>query len=335
MPDDQIPNGLINDLKSGVTYDELETEYDVSDNQARRMFDDLREQGYSIDFREINDHGKRQFYIPDDVDEAYKFGNGDGEYRFALISDTHLGSKATHEEDLHDFYDRVQDEGIDVVFHCGDISDGIEVHQGQMNSLKGEAMEGKWQGMKDYVVDNYPEREGVDTFFIEGNHDHKLHRREGVRLGEMIDVERDDLHYLADSMATIVFDEENDVDLELIHPSGGKPYTEGYRAQTLFRERPLDQRPTIAGIGHLHGSMFTQTEGVNAFYSGAWKDLTTYGKRKGHAANIGGWLVDLELDDGEVRSLNPTWVNYDTFDNQADLSMQQIDEMLDGDGEQA
>lgn len=675
MPDHlETSDQLINDLKTGMTYDDFETQYDISSSQARRVLDELREDGYSIDFKEVNQHGKRQFYIPDDVDKAYRFGDGDGEYRFALISDTHLGSQATHEEDLEDFYDRVEEQGIDTVFHCGDISDGWEVHQGQLNSIEPEAA--GWGRLKDYVVDKYPEREGVNTFFIEGNHDHKLHRREGLRLGEMIDSERDDLHYLGDSMATIVFDEENDIDLELIHPSGGQPYcysgdtkvltkrhgfirfdelkqlvgiagaievatfntdtgemefqqptdyietetdsmihfkgqsidakvtpnhrmlvrknedhhgTEGewglkrasniresyvrqkwdvprsaewsgekgssmvklpaehingnaieadlddyltflgwyiseghthspgriqvtqtgehreavaaamekvglkthsdeekikstnkvlaekleeevgagaknkkipvwvkelpaenlenllqslfkgdgsfenskfrsyttasrrlahdvieclvktgraasvrkrtrewrlngyegesttyevsvgeskkatapslckepvvvdepqtaycvtvpnntlfvmrngktmfsgnsvgYRLQTLFRERPTDQRPTLAGVGHLHGSMFAETEGVKGFYAGAWKDLTTYGKRKGHAASIGGWMIDMEVEDGEVRSLTPQWVGYSPDEEQADLKMGDINEFLDG-----
>lgn len=318
---------IVNDLRSGgVEYDDLQSKYDLDSSSAQRVFQTLRERGHTIEFTEVDDQGTRRFFIPEETDQAYQFGDGDGVYRFALISDTHLGSKASHLDDLNDFYDRLAERGIDTVFHGGDISDGWEIHRDQINHVRGEAA--GWGRMKDYVVENYPQRDGIDTFFISGNHDHAYYKDTGIYFGKLIADARDDLHWLGDSVATILLDAENDIDLELIHPSGGQPYTLGYRAQTLNRERDKDDLPTIQGIAHLHGKLWASAEGVDhALYTGCWKSLTTWGKRKGHAGQIGGFIIELEIEDGELKRFLPEWIDYPTRDVGESFSMTDLAEI--------
>lgn len=307
-PDDDQLAGL---LEEGVTPDDVDS---LDDRIA-----DLEQQGYEIETRQVD--GTTEYYIPDKLDNRhYLAGTGDGQYRFALTGDTHLGSVAEHLDELHEFYDIVQDRGIKTVFHAGDVTDGWKVYQGHVNEIKGEAA--NWDRLLNYTVENYPNREGVDTHFIEGNHDHKFRKRNGMHLGKLLDQRRPDMHFRGDSMARFVFDPSNDIDLELIHPSGGKPYTEGYRAQTLYRERPVDKRPTLAGIGHLHGSMYTHTEGVKCWYVGSWKGLTTYGKRKGHDSCIGGWIINLRIAGGQVRSVSMEEISFESKDTTQEFEAQ-------------
>lgn len=323
----EIPNGVVDQLRSGgVTYDDLEEEYGIKKDSGRRLLQKLRENGHRIDFKETNKEGKRLFFIPQEEDKRYKAGDGDGVYRIAIISDTHLGSQAEHLDELHDFYDRAQNRNVDFVLHAGDISDGWKIYRGHINEIRGEAA--GWDRLTEYVLRNYPERKGLDTLFITGNHDHKLHRRSGIYFGERIDNRRDDLHWLGDSQASVVLDAENNIDIELIHPSGGQPYTVGYRLQTLYRERGLDNRPTIAVVGHLHGSIYAKTEGVFGLYAGCWKGTTTYGKRKGHESTIGGWIVEIEIVNGEVRRLRPEWINYGSRDETQNFSLEDIQDMI-------
>jgi len=312
---ENLPNAFISALRgNGLTYAEMERRYDLSRDQAKRLLDRMSEAGWAIDFDTLDSQGTRRYYIPDERDKRYLIGDGDGTYRFGLISDTHLGSKACHLGDLHEFYDRLQRRGVDLVLHGGDIGDGWEVHQNQINEVVPEAT--GWNRLEDYVVNHYPQREGMETLFISGNHDHKLWKRSGVRFGEQVAARRDDLNWLGDSMARLVFDPANDVDLELIHPSGGQPYTLGYRAQTLYREQPTNIRPTMAAIAHLHGRLWAAAEGVEAWYTGCWKDLTTYGKRKGHAAEIGGWDVELTIRGGRLDNVTTNWVSFPADDSE-------------------
>lgn len=295
--------------KGGGTEADIADEFDTTEGNVRDVLHRMRETGYVIDSKQV-DGDADYYYVPEDGGEtAYRLGDGDDHYEFAVISDTHLGSQVSHVEELHAFYDRCVERGIDEVFHCGDISDGWKVHNGQINVLEGGAV--GWENLQDYVVENYPQRDGITTYFIEGNHDRKLYRRTGVRFGEQVAAERDDLKYCGDCEATFVFDEENDITMELIHPSGGKPYTAGYRLQTLYREREAGNRPTIAIVGHMHGSMYAETEGVKGLYAGAWKGVTTYGKRKGHEAKIGGWIIDMDIKDGRVTQFVPQWQGWE------------------------
>jgi len=290
-------------LNDPTTLDELASQFTTTAGTIVDLLDELENQGYNISTK---DTAKGEvYYLPTEIDKRFSIDNGDGYYRFALISDTHLGSEAEHLQELHEFYDRCVDRGVSRVFHSGDISDGWKVHTGHLNEIKDEAA--GWGNLKDYVVNNYPERTGITTHFVEGNHDNRFYNRNNIRFGRLIGMEREDLHYCGNSQATFILDEANDIDLELIHPSGGKPYTTGYRLQTLYRERNLTERPSIASVGHLHGSMYAETEGVKGLYAGAWKGTTTYGKRKGHQAKIGGWIIDMEVRDGEIRQFTPNW----------------------------
>jgi biotin operon repressor len=290
-------------LNDPKTLDALASKFTTTAGVIVDLLDELESQGYNVETKDT-DKGE-VYYFPTEIDKRFSIDDGEGYYRFALISDTHLGSEAEHLQELHEFYDRCVDRGVSRVFHSGDISDGWKVHTGHLNEIKDEAA--GWGNLRDYVTTNYPERTGITTHFIEGNHDNKFYNRNNIRFGRLIGMEREDLHYCGNSQATFILDEQHGIDLELIHPSGGKPYTTGYRLQTLYRERNLTERPSIASVGHLHGSMYAETEGVKGLYAGAWKGTTTYGKRKGHQAKIGGWIIDMEVRDGEIRQFTPNW----------------------------
>lgn len=327
---DDLPNAFINALQgNGLTYEDMNRRFGFGRDKAKRLLNRMSEAGWAIEFDTVDKHGTRRYYVPDERDKRYQIGDGDGTYIFGLISDTHLGSTATHLSDLHDFYDRLEERGVEIVLHGGDISDGWEVHKNQINEVKAQAT--GWKRLEDYCVNNYPQREGITTLFISGNHDRKLWRRTGVRFSEKLANRRDDLQWLGDSMARLVFDPENNIDLELIHPSGGQPYTLGYRAQTLYREQPTDVRPSMSAIAHLHGRLWAAAEGVEAWYSGCWKDLTTYGRRKGHAAEIGGWIVELTIEGGEIDEIVTSWVSYESDDEADTGHLQDVHELIDGD----
>jgi len=305
---DQISHDKVAEyLQDGIKLQELCNKLTTEANELLEVFDTLESEGLQIETKGGGDEAF--YYIPGDIDRRFAIDDGDGHYRFAVISDTHLGSKAEHLQELEEFYNHCVEKGINRVFHCGDISDGWKVHPGHLNEIKDEAA--GWGPLKDYVIENYPQRESITTYFIEGNHDNKFYNRNNIRLGRIIADNRDDLKYCGNCQATFVLDKTNNVDMELIHPSGGKPYTTGYRLQTLFRERSVDERPDIAFVGHLHGSMYADVEGVKGFYAGAWKGTTTYGKRKGHEAKIGGWIIDLDIEDGEIKQLVPQWQNFE------------------------
>ncbi|WLW38154.1 hypothetical protein [Halorubrum tailed virus BLv36] len=318
---EEIVEPVRDSIENGAHESELLETLQTTSEQLTAALDRLESEGVNI--RTMGDEKDPVYHIPTEWDQKYTLNQGGEKLTFALISDTHLGSSAEHLDELHDFYDRCVNQGITDVFHCGDISDGWKVHPGHLNEIKPDAA--GWQRLKNYVVENYPQRENITTHFIEGNHDNKFYNRNNIHFGRLIADRRDDLNYLGNSQATIYLSREHDITLELIHPSGGKPYTTGYRLQTLYRERNMEDRPTIGGVGHLHGSMYAETEGVKGLYAGAWKGTTTYGKRKGHQAKIGGWILDVTISDGEITEFVPKWQGYPERETDNEYDLEELD----------
>lgn len=317
---DEIREQLRDEVDSGKHESELLEILDTNADELHAALLSLKDEGVNIS--QMGDETDPIWYIPSERDDKYALDAGTN-LTIALISDTHLGSSAEHLDELHDFYDRCAAEGITDVFHCGDISDGWKVHPGHLNEIKPEAA--GWDRLKNYVVENYPQRDGITTHFIEGNHDNKFYNRNNIHFGRLLANRRPDLNYLGNAQATIYLSREHDITLELIHPSGGKPYTTGYRLQTLYRERNMSDRPTFGGVGHLHGSMYAETEGVKGLYAGAWKGTTTYGKRKGHQAKIGGWILEISITDGEVVEFVPRWQGYPERETDNEYDIESLD----------
>jgi predicted phosphodiesterase len=323
---DEINQDIISDLQNGgLTYGDFARKHDISKTEAQTLLDELERRGYTVNFREIGAGDTRLWYLDTNKNNIFQAGGGDGTYRFGLISDTHIGSSEEHLAELHDFYDRLEERGITTVFHAGDISDGWKVYKHHHQQLKPEAI--GWENLREYVVENYPERESIDTYYITGNHDYKLWKRSGIYFGQEIDERRNDLHWLGAMEARIIFHEDAELDLELLHPSGGVPYSLGYKAQKLYRERDPENRPTLGAIGHLHGRMQANAHGVESFYTGCWQGPTPYVKRKGLPTQIGGWIVELEIENGNIRHLGTDWVSYETKEADKSYSTQDLAEL--------
>src|SRR6056297_2346445 len=152
---EEIRANVREQVQNGAHESELiETNQTIAE-ELKRAVDSLRDDGVNIN--RMGDESDPVYHIPTEWDQQYALDDGH-ELTFALISDTHLGSAAEHLDELHDFYDRCADRGITDVFHCGDICDGWEVHPGHLNEIKPEAA--GWQRLREYVVSNYPQRDG-------------------------------------------------------------------------------------------------------------------------------------------------------------------------------
>lgn len=311
-----------------MTYKDFEEQYDMGRDKARGKVQDLQAEGVPIAEETLDQYGTKMYRVTDEVQDEFRWINEDGNYNFAIISDTHLGSDGEQLDSLNKMYDRIEDEDIDIVFHAGDISDGTVknngrgVYRGHSNHLKPEAI--GWDRLTNYVAENYPERGGVDTLFISGNHDHQLFKNTGIRFGKQLEDKRDDLHWLGDSYANIDLGE---VDMDLVHPSGGTPYTLGYRAQTWLRDKPDEEKADITVFGHLHQFLNAETEGSQVLYAGAWQAATPFLNRKGIKPKAGGWIIDMEVEDEEIRSWKTDRVMY-PIESESDLSAEEINDML-------
>lgn len=236
--------------------------------------------------------------VPKDIHNQY---NGEKIVRFGLVGDTHINSKYTQLTFLHDFYDECSREGIETVYHCGDIDDGEGMRVGHQYDLYS-------QGADDHVAEIvrvYPKRTGIKTRFITGNHDASMMKRCGHNIGPVIARERTDFEYLGSDCARVWLTPT--IDLELRHPwDGASAYSLSYKVQRMIEGMDIYNRPKVMGVGHYHKACEFQFGGVEAFMVPCFQSETPFTIGKNIQVAMGGYIIELRLDDdGDIKSIVP------------------------------
>ena len=133
----------------------------------------------------------KQQPIPPPEDKMYDF-TGSRLYRFGVVSDTHLNSREQQLTHLNRMYDLFAAEGVSDVYHAGDITAGECMFTGQIYEIFNVGFDNQ----ANYIIKKYPQRRGITTHFITGNHDLSYYKSRGVDIGEKIALKRPDLNYL-------------------------------------------------------------------------------------------------------------------------------------------
>ena len=300
--------GLKKLLKMGLfDYSEIMEQLGVDYAYARKLVQLLRDQGVPVEAKYYK--GKKQFYIPpvdpDPKQALYdlKIPVKDGKYSFGVIACTHIGSEFTYEEFLHDFYDILEQRNIKVVLHGGDLFEGVKgsSRPGQLNELKVYG----YRKMLDYGVDVYPQRKGIKTYVITGNHDDWYWNLAGANIVKHFAELRKDVEYLGMQYADLKINGNSVV----IQHGGGSPntYAKSYRLQKYLDGMRI--RPNFYFLAHYHKSNYMPYNGTHAFLLGTFKDGDLYGKSIPGGADVGGWIVTVNVDKKkDILSVVPEWV---------------------------
>jgi len=307
---------IFNCLKKGVTRDQLCDMFEVSESKVDQVLDDLRDSGTCID--EFNDLLKLgTVSVPDNFVHGHSITNWRGNIaRFGLVSDTHLSSKYCRLDFLHRFYSILEQEEIDTVYHAGDILDGEGIYPGHAYELKVIGSDSQVEE----VCENYPYRSGIKTRFIAGNHDLSYYKQQGRDVGKAISAEREDLEYLGQWGAYVTFSEKefktspdgiNGVpSMYLLHPDSGPAYAISYKPQKLAIGFPDHQKPDIMVIGHYHQAEYVFYSGIHIVQASSFQDMTPYIRRKGVHPILGGWIVEVGLEDNVISSFKTEFVTF-------------------------
>lgn len=289
--------------REALTPEELSEKLDRSVKSIRLVIAELQDQGYGI--MEQVDHKWCFINVPQEENKVYKHEWRGQILRFGVVSDTHLCSKYSRLDLLSEFYDVVQAEGIDTVYHAGDILDGEDVYPGHRYEIDVIGSDAQ----VDFCVQNYPKREGVKTRFITGNHDLKYFKSQGRDVGKAIAQEREDMEYLGQLGAYVNITDS--LRMYLLHPDGGPAYAHSYKPQRIAAGFFGGEKPAIMLLGHYHQIEVLYERNIWIAQCGSWQSQTPYLKRKGIWPKIGGWIVEAGItQEGErgdcVSSFTPT-----------------------------
>jgi len=219
-------------------------------------------------------------------------------FKFALVSDTHGGSKHAQEESLHAFYDECKAVDINTVVHGGDITHGLHVYSGQSMDLKANVGY-SYEDQTRYVIDTYPKREGISTYFICGNHDEDAVKNSSADPGLRIATERDDMEYLGMYTGNVHY---GGVRILLTHGGGSLGVSKSNKLQKLIDSVPRGhQTPHVAALGHYHQfCMVPSYSGIDAFLPGGFEGKNNLLKRMSIHPEVGAWILEYRIEDDKI-----------------------------------
>lgn len=152
---------------------------DLSPSRAGAALEELRAAHYDLGGSE----DAIAFAPPSRVEQGARVlapaALGCGEMVMGIVSDTHTSSLFAAQDELEDMYDRFAEAGVQQVLHAGDLSGGpgVRGYPGHAEETRLDCQQPTH--CRDYVVQTYPRREGIETLFIGGNHDDWERRKTG------------------------------------------------------------------------------------------------------------------------------------------------------------
>lgn len=238
--------------------------------------------------------------------ETFKAPAADKHIRIGIVSDTHFGSKWAQYTYLTQFYKACKEQGITDIYHCGDVDDGSE------NMHPGIMYEHHVLGATEHINNickHYPHVDGIMTHFITGNHDNSLMKAAGLVIGEEIQARRPDMHFLGRDVALVQLAEH--CKMELRHPGDGTAYSISYKPQKMVEAYTSDSKPNILCIGHYHKCLYMFERNVHIIMASSFCGTTPFMRSKNIRSALGGWILDIELDDtGTIKTLTPQSIAY-------------------------
>jgi predicted phosphodiesterase len=285
-----------------ATVSELADAADVSPRRVREGLARLEDDGYRVRAKEDAVKIERR---PTETGERHvarpELFDGD-HFRFAVVSDTHLGSKAERVDALVTAYEVIAREGVQTVYHPGDLVDGQDIYRTQNT----ETDQHTYEDQVAHAVDAYPVQAGVHTYIIAGNHDLEgAYGKAGADPVQAFCNRRTDFTYLGRYSAYV--DLPNGASVQMLHPMGGGSYATSYKSQKIVESFEGGAKPSVLLIGHYHKLGWFPSRGVQTLLAGTFQGPTTYSVRKAFGSpGWGFYIVDCRLaDDGSVVRFRP------------------------------
>ena len=284
-----LPEEVRRFLNKERTKEEVCEHFGISQRVLDATLADLTDEGFLIS--EYGDFVKLQRTVVPNENVHEQDWGGEQIIRFGAVSDTHLCSKWQQLTYLNSIYDLFAQEGIDIVYNGGDLTEGVNMRRGHELEVFVHGADAQAQ----YVIDNYPKRDGIITKFITGNHDHSSIKHAGHDIGYKIADKRSDMVYLGTSQAKVKL--TPNCTLEINHPLDGAAYALSYALQKMIDAMSGGEKPNIYLGGHHHKAMYLFYRNIHAFELGTLQAQTSWMRGKRLPAHMGGWIVEIHVDD--------------------------------------
>lgn len=231
--------------------------------------------------------------------------------KIGVVGDNHLCNKHARLDVLNTAYDRFLEEGITDVYNTGNYVDG----EARFNKTELIVRPGL-QSQIDYAIDNYPQRKGITTHFIDGDdHEGWYYQRERIQFGKLFESDakdqgRSDLHYLGYGECDVKLTVPGGgfACMRIVHPGGGSAYATSYALQKLVESYQGGEKPRILLAGHYHKFDFGYPREIYVLQTACTCDQTMFLRKNKIAVHVGFNIVTIGQDDtGDVTKFAVDW----------------------------
>lgn len=299
-------------LRLPITHTEAATRLNATRDQVARKRSKL---GIILTFVDApapakTEKGKIELEHPEAPQPKKEFGhlplrvvNTGAWHRYGLVSDTHLAAREERLAELHNQYDLFQAEGITTVFHAGNIVDGYLPRINRESVYETTA-----DGQADYVIEHYPKREGITTYFITGDDHESWLMGDGYNFGAYLTYKaelkgRKDLVYIGHVEADVELRTGGvSTMLKIQHPGGGSAYARSYTGQKQVESFEGGEKPSILVQGHYHVANYMNDRNIHVVSMPGFQDQTIFARKKRLRMEVGGAIMEFKTnpDDGSV-----------------------------------
>lgn len=294
--------------KSGeLDVEALADKFNVPPKKIRDAVEQLAHDGYRVEVDDVS--AVTLHKVPPSRNNLHKSLLEGEEHVIGIVSDTHLSSNEEALEELHLAYDIFAERGITEVLHAGDWTCGSGIFRGQVSEIKNHTFEQQ----VDYLVANYPKRDGIVTRGISGNHDIEGDfGRVGANPVVALANQRDDIDFLGDYSAWINYGSDDaPCWMHLLHGKGGMSYSYSYKAQKLADGYRSERKPAVLAVGHWHVRGAFEARGVQVLFPACFEWQSPFLTRLGLSPAVGFHILTITIgDDGTLVKMIPEYFRF-------------------------
>lgn len=226
-----------------------------------------------------------------------------------VISDTHFGNIHNQLHLVNELYQEAYNRGVTTALHIGDLTDGN--YPNRQENPRQQFLHGFDQQVG-YVVDMYPQIEGLTTYYILGSHDETHYKNGQATVDFWIDRCRKDMQCLGQDTGEIVIDK---VKYLLDHPGGGSSQALSYKPQKRIEILESHSKPKVMLIGHYHKSYAFAYRNVQCIQIPSLCTKTQFQQKQGLVNAVGGYFLKVYSDNkGNIQYFEPEEIIYQAKD---------------------
>ena len=223
--------------------------------------------------------------------------------KIGVISDTHIGSSYFREDWLDGALNRFAHDGVDVVLHIGDVTEGMSNRPGHIYEIEHLG----YSEQKQAAIEQLSKFSDWPMYVIDGNHDRWFIKSNGAKVVQDVCEALPNAEFCGHDTATI---DISGIAIQLWHGEDGSSYAHSYRLQKVIEAMPGGAKPNILLTGHVHKAGYFFERNVHAILSGCIQEQTPFMRGKRLPAHPGFWTLDVDVNDGSVVRFSPTFYPY-------------------------